>query len=792
MLLPGDLEAHQVRVAAVDRFLHVEAVELPAALGRRGDEVEVVDALEEHAAGDDADVVEEPLDQKVEVVRERRIEVRVAADDLLVVRVGVGERHGVPEVGPGHAAREGRSQERLVRQGVAELQVGVDEVVGPRHALLGIPEHVVVVDHEVRRRVVEVVELAADAEEHRQLSVLLGGHRVGAGDVLLRVVRLAQVHVVADLLDEPARALVAVEEGPEAPPAVLPAEVVAALGDVGAAGFELVEEQVVVALPLPLRAQIGTLLVQRAELHAELELACVAAPLHRPGQVQLGGVDRARRVLELLVDRVELEDAAVVDVLPGRIPTRRLAADVGHVQVEPAGLELRLELPFRLLGEGAARRQAEVEHGQAEAMLTADAVGRDLLLLETIVQGLHQSQALDLRRADVLALVPANPRDLAVLVVFAVVLHDAEVELVVVVDPDLEARVGAVAVTVVGRELSLRVGQRPGNLDAADGVFAPPLVLVVVALGRGAREVDSYREAEVVVRAANGRVVERRARVGALGDRVVAHAQGEVRHAVRLIERAPRLQVDRAADRVGVHVRRQDLRHFDAGQLGGRDDVELDHAIRAVRVRHLLAVDRDVRHRRRRAAHRDEPAFAVVARDGDAADTLQHLGGVQVGEALDLLLGEDALDVDRLLLVVERLALPEADRLHDDLVSELVAGVELDRQRRRLARRDRHAGFEVLEADVVHDERVVAGRHAVEPVAAVAARSRAVRRAVERHLRARKQGAGFLLGDRPLDGWSVLRQGRAGAEKDSQGGDAGVLHAKRELLSHGAISLREV
>ena len=481
-----------------------------------------------------------------------------------------------------------------------------------------------------------------------------------------------------------------------------------------------------------------------------------------------------------------------MNVLPGRIPTRRLAADVGHVQVEPAGLELRLELPFRLLGEGGTRRQAEVEHGQPQTVLPAHAVGRDLLLLEPVVQRLHQPQALDLRRADVVALVPANPRDLAVLVVFAVVLHHGEVELVVVVDPHLEARVGAEAVAVVGRELRLRVGQGVGDLDAADGVLAPPLVLVVVTLRRGAREVDADREAEVLVRAEHRRVVERRARVGAVGDRVVAHAQREVGHAVRLVESAPRLQVDRAADRVGVHVRRENLGHLDAGQLGCRNDVQLDHAVRTVRVRDLLAVDRDVRHRRRRTAHGDEAAFAVVPLNGDAADALQDFRRVQVGEALDLLFRQNRLDVDGLLLLVQRLALPEADRLDDDLLGELVAGVELDRQGDGLPGRDRDAGLEVLEADVVHVERVVAGGHAVEPVAAVAARQGAVGGVSKRHLRARKQGAGFLLGDRALDGRASLGQGGAGAEQRRQRGEAGALRGVRELLSHGAVSPSEM
>ena len=404
------------------------------------------------------------------------------------------------------------------------------------------------------------------------------------------------------------------------------------------------------------------------------------------------------------------------------------------------------------------------------------------------MQGLDEAQALDFGGADVVAAVPADPRDLPVLVVLPEVLDDAEVQLVVVVDPDLEARVRAVAVAVVGRELDLRVGQGVGDLDPADGVFASPPLLVVVALGRRAGEVDADREAEVLVGTRHGRVVERRARVRAVGDRVVAHAQREVRHALRLVKGAPRPQVDGAADRVGVHVRGQHLGDLDAGELRRRDDVELDHPVLRVRVADLVAVHRHVGHRRRRAPHGDEPTFAAVALDADAGDALQDFRGVQVGEALDLLLGEDVLDVDGLFLFVQRLALAEADGLHDDLLVELVPGVELDRQADGFTGRDRDAGLEVLEADVAHDERVVAGRHAVEPVTAVAARSGAVGGAVERHLGAREQGARLRLGDRPLDGWSILRQGRAGAEQDSQGRDSGCRQTVSESLLHGAVS----
>ena len=787
LLLPGDLDAHQLSVAAVDRRFHVEAVERTAALRRRGDEVEVVDALEEHAAGDDADVGQEVLDEEVEVVRDRRIEVRIAAGDLLVVRVGVGEGHGVPEVGPGHAARVGGPQVRLGIEAITELQVRVDEVVGPGHVLLRVADHVIVVDHQVRARVVELVELGTEAHQHGEPPVFLGAHRVHAGDVFLGVVRLAQVDVVAHLLLEAARALVRVEEGAEGLAVVDPADVVAAFGDVGPRALELAQVQVV-ASPSPPRAQVGALLVQRPELDAHLELAGIAVPLHRPGDVERGRVDRARRVLELLVYDVELERVAGVDVHPRRVPARRLAADIDDIQVVTAGLELGPQLAVRLLGVGGTRRQAEVEQGHAQPVLAGDAVGRALLLLEPVVQGLDEPQALDLRGADVVAPIPADPRDLPVLVVLAIVLHDAEVELVVVVDADLEARVRAVAVAIIGRELHLRVGQGIGDLDPADGVFASPPLLVVVALGRGAGEVDADREPEVLVPARHGRVVERGARVGAVGDRVVADAQGEVRHAVRLVERAPRLQIDRAADRVGVHVRGQDLGHLDAGELRGRDDVELDHPVLRVRVADLVAVHRHVGHRRGGASHGDEPAFTAVALDADAGDALQHFRRVQVGEALDLLLGEDVLDVDRLLLVVQRLALPEPDGLHDDLVGELVPGVELDRQGHRSRRGHRDAGLEILETDVVHDQGVVARGHAVEPVAAVAARSGLVLRVLERDLGTRKQGARFLLRDRALDGWSGLGPGRAGADEHCQCRDAGKSRKVRESLFHGAVS----
>ncbi len=94
-----------------------------------------------------------------------------------------------------------------------------------------------------------------------------------------------------------------------------------------------------------------------------------------------------------------------------------------------------------------------------------------------------------------------------------------------------------------------------------------------------------------------------------------------------------RHQVDRAADRVGVHVRRQRLRHLDRLQLIGRHRVERDAAHVAFGRRNALAVDHHRVQARLGAADQHVAALALVARDRHAGNARRRLGRVRIRES---------------------------------------------------------------------------------------------------------------------------------------------------------------
>src|SRR6266576_2669629 len=114
-----------------------------------------------------------------------------------------------------------------------------------------------------------------------------------------------------------------------------------------------------------------------------------------------------------------------------------------------------------------------------------------------------------------------------------------------------------------------------------------------------------------------------------------------------------RHEVDRAADRVGFHVRSQRLRDLDRRQQVGRDVVQLGDA-GGLGAGDMRAVDGDVGQPRLGAAHLHELAFALVTLERDTGDAACGFRCIEVGERADFVARERGDDVRRVLLDRER------------------------------------------------------------------------------------------------------------------------------------------
>src|SRR6266576_3472833 len=110
---------------------------------------------------------------------------------------------------------------------------------------------------------------------------------------------------------------------------------------------------------------------------------------------------------------------------------------------------------------------------------------------------------------------------------------------------------------------------------------------------------------------------------------------------------------DRAADRVGFHVRSQRLRDLDRRQQVGRDVVQLSDA-GGLGAGDMHAVDRDFGQPRLGAAHLHELAFALVTLERDTGDAACGFRCIEVGERADFVARERGDDVRRVLLDRER------------------------------------------------------------------------------------------------------------------------------------------
>ena len=146
-----------------------------------------------------------------------------------------------------------------------------------------------------------------------------------------------------------------------------------------------------------------------------------------------------------------------------------------------------------------------------------------------------------------------------------------------------------------------------------------------------------------------------------LHQRVEARAQGQ-RDVPR--RRGPLGdQVHTAADRIALHVRRQDLGDFDGTHQIGGNRVERDLPAGVLRGPDALAVDGSGAQPGLGAADQHVAPLALVALHNNAGNALDRLGGVGIGKAANLVGGDQIDEVDRVLLVVQRPRLPHQFRI---------------------------------------------------------------------------------------------------------------------------------
>ena len=179
---------------------------------------------------------------------------------------------------------------------------------------------------------------------------------------------------------------------------------------------------------------------------------------------------------------------------------------------------------------------------------------------------------------------------------------------------------------------------------------------------------------------------ERGARIGLLGEIVVAELNGAGDRESVVVERPPGAQIDGRAERAFLDLGRGRLAHGDVVEQLGREDVEVEVAAAvgaaggvgaAVGAHRFDAVDAHARELRAETAHGDLPAFTRIAGDDDAGHALQRFGEVQVREIGDVF-GDDHVDrADLALLGVERLVEAGAETGYHDFF-------ELPRRRPRL------------------------------------------------------------------------------------------------------------
>ena len=289
---------------------------------------------------------------------------------------------------------------------------------------------------------------------------------------------------------------------------------------------------------------------------------------------------------------------------------------------------------------------------------------------------------------------------------------------------------------------------------------------------------DAARDAEIV---ADPRCEIEAALRGQLARIIIVAALDTRRIEVALaVERAGRVNLDRGADRVGIHVGGQRLLDLDRFDRVRRNDVERHRTDIAFGCRQAHAVQRRGVEFGIEPAHRDEAAFALVVQNVDARQAAQRFGDILVGELTDRVARQDAFDAVGGFLARQRAGLVRGLSDDEDVVRP--AEAEIDGDAAGCGHVDRAAHG--LGADVARLERVGTGRHVAETEAAVAAGFGNAAQFDDANLgalqRARVGGVGDDADDVGSEGARRSEHGcgKAGAKKDARTATANQCHGK--------------
>src|SRR5262249_35643283 len=124
MLLPGHLNAGDVRAGAIDRLALGKAVESSRGYQEAHRENGVGQVFVEHPGLDHAHRLQIALDQKINVLALGWLQVGVARAEALALVVFADERGKIAKVGPGDSHAVGRADNRIVAEAVLELNAG--------------------------------------------------------------------------------------------------------------------------------------------------------------------------------------------------------------------------------------------------------------------------------------------------------------------------------------------------------------------------------------------------------------------------------------------------------------------------------------------------------------------------------------------------------------------------------------------------------------------------------------------------------------------------------------------
>ncbi len=249
-------------------------------------------------------------------------------------------------------------------------------------------------------------------------------------------------------------------------------------------------------------------------------------------------------------------------------------------------------------------------------------------------------------------------------------------------------------------------------------VLLPPVGFDIVGLEGAAVIADAARNAEIVTDAGG----EIQAALGAylIGVIIIAAFNLGGQQARLAVERAGGLDLDRRADRVGIHVGGQALLDLDAFDDVAGDHVERHFAHVAFGCGNAHAVDRTGIEAGRQPAHGDEATFALIVQDVDTGQAAQALCNVLIGELTDRVAGQHignyvigifARQGRRLVS-----ALPHHQDLHRVLTTE--GKVNRDRPLSRNLHGNRFSG----RTDVAGGHFIGAGRQIGDPVGAITRR----------------------------------------------------------------------